>query len=46
MQTPKQLKQTFQTQLDAFTKTLKAHLLDEANQWTIKGFIDVFQHEN
>lgn len=44
MQTQKQLKRTFQTQLDAFTKTLKTHLLDETNQWTIKGFIDVFQN--
>lgn len=38
------IKQVFQEQLDVFAKTLKEYVSDEENQWTIKGFIDLFQN--
>lgn len=38
------LKQQFQQQLDKFSETLKEYVSDKNNQWTIKGFIDIFQN--
>jgi len=34
----------FQQQLNDFAETLKKYVSDSKNQWTIKGFIDVFQN--
>lgn len=34
----------FKNQLDEFVETLKKYVSDSENQWTIKGFIDVFQN--
>ena len=38
------IKQKFQNQLDEFAETLKKYVSDENNQWTIKGFVDIFQN--
>lgn len=38
------LKSIFQNQLDTFAKTLENYVTNNDNQWTIKGFIDIFQN--
>lgn len=37
-------KKEFQKQLNEFAETLKKYVSDNENQWTIKGFIDIFQN--
>ena len=44
MNNKEKIKQKFQKQLDEFAGTLKKYVSDENNQWTIKGFIDIFQN--
>jgi hypothetical protein len=39
-----QIKAEFKQILTDFVETLKSHVSTEDNQWTIKGFIDVFQN--
>lgn len=38
------LKQEFQKELNKLAGTLKEYVSDSENQWTIKGFIDIFQN--
>lgn len=38
------LKQAFQKELNKLAGTLKEYVSDSENQWTIKGFIDIFQN--
>ncbi len=38
------IKKEFEQSLQAFAKTLKEHVSTPDNQWTIKGFIDVFEN--
>ena len=38
------LKETFESQLVTFVKSLQQHISTEDGQWTIKGFIDVFEN--
>ena len=44
MKNKEKIKQIFQKQLDEFAETLKKYVSDGNNQWTIKGFIDIFQN--
>lgn len=44
MKNKENIKQAFQKQLDKFAETLKEYVSDKNNQWTIKGFIDIFQN--
>ena len=44
MKNKENIKQEFQKQLDNFAETLKEYVSDKNNQWTIKGFIDIFQN--
>jgi len=44
MKNKEKLKQEFQKQLNEFASNLKIYVSDSENQWTIKGFIDVFQN--
>jgi hypothetical protein len=44
MENKEKLKQEFQKQLNIFAETLKKYVSDRDNQWTIKGFIDIFQN--
>ncbi len=44
MKNKDKIKQIFQKQLDEFAETLKNYVSDKDNQWTIKGFIDIFQN--
>jgi hypothetical protein len=44
MKNKEKLKQDFQKQVSDFAETLKKHVSDSENQWTIKGFIDLFQN--
>ncbi len=44
MNNKEKIKQIFQKQLDEFAETLKNYVSDKDNQWTIKGFIDIFQN--
>lgn len=39
-----QIKKEFSKQLKSFAKDLKIHVSTEDNQWTIKGFIDIFKN--
>lgn len=39
-----QLKAEFKQKLSEFVETLKAHISTPDNQWTVKGFIDVFRN--
>ena len=38
------IKKKFQKQIKKFAETLKEYVSDKNNQWTIKGFIDIFQN--
>ncbi len=40
----KQIKSEFKQKLADFVMSLTSHISDENNQWTVKGFIDVFQN--
>ncbi|MBN2663640.1 MAG: EcoRV family type II restriction endonuclease [Bacteroidales bacterium] len=44
MKNKEDIKKEFQKQLDNFAETLKEYVSDKNNQWTIKGFIDIFQN--
>jgi hypothetical protein len=44
MNEKKLIKQEFEQRLQAFAKTLKEYVSTPDNQWTIKGFIDVFEN--
>ncbi len=44
MRNKENIKQEFQKQLDEFVITLEKYVSDKNNQWTIKGFIDIFQN--
>jgi len=44
MKNKEKIKQKFQKQLDELSETLKEYVSDKDNQWTIKGFIDIFQN--
>ncbi len=44
MKNKENIKQEFQKQLDKFAETLEEYVSDKNNQWTIKGFIDIFQN--
>ena len=44
MKNKEKYKKEFQKQLSDFALTLKDHVSDSKNQWTIKGFIDAFQN--
>jgi hypothetical protein len=37
-------KENFKKELNSFTEKIKAHISTDDNQWTIKGFIDVFKN--
>jgi len=39
-----ELKKEFHKQMNEFAQTLKKYVSDTENQWTIKGFIDIFQN--
>jgi hypothetical protein len=39
-----ELKKVFHKQMNEFAETLKKYVSDTENQWTIKGFIDIFQN--
>ncbi|ROL61447.1 restriction endonuclease [Bacteroidetes/Chlorobi group bacterium ChocPot_Mid] len=38
------IKQNFRTKLSQFVQTLKTQVSTESNEWTIKGFIDIFKN--
>ncbi len=38
------IKETFENQLKDFVKTFQSHISSEDGQWTVKGFIDIFQN--
>ncbi len=38
------IKQEFETRLQIFAQTLKEHVSSSDNEWTIKGFIDIFEN--
>ncbi len=38
------IKLDFKQKLGAFVESLKGHISTEDDQWTIKGFIDVFRN--
>lgn len=40
----KNIKENFQRQLEQFAKSLKSYLTTSDSNWTIKGFIDVFEN--
>lgn len=40
----KRLKRTFEAQLKNFVDDLREHISTKDSQWTVKGFIDVFQN--
>ena len=44
MNNQENIKAEFQEQLQNFAKTLREHVSTPDNQWTIKGFIDVFEN--
>jgi len=44
MKNKDKIKKEFQKQLNEFAETLKSYVSDTENQWTIKGFIDIFQN--
>jgi hypothetical protein len=44
MQEREQLKTEFKQKLSGFVETLKGHISTSDDQWTVKGFIDVFRN--
>lgn len=38
------IKEEFKDQLGSFVKSLKAHIATPDDQWTVKGFVDVFKN--
>ncbi len=44
MESKAQLKATFLAQLQSFSKELKDHVSSPNGEWTVKGFIDVFEN--
>jgi hypothetical protein len=44
MKNTDKLKIEFHKQMNEFAETLKKYVSDTENQWTIKGFIDIFQN--
>ena len=38
------IKQQFKRNLSAFAKNLSRHVSTEDEQWTVKGFVDVFRN--